>query len=183
MYKENNLLEISIIFNENKTHRESKLNPESISLKPSRSSSWILRLQNGTFFLKMFDSSKDTQAIQIYTSMQKIYDSEMSVVRTYVFDEVRAVGNTVKAEEHESVSTARSSLNIGTMEVRNKALNKKKEIEDKFAEKVKTYENPDMAAKFLVDFVFDIRRKIESWLDLEEAQILKEISGIIKRKM
>ena len=59
MYKENNLLEISIIFNENKTHRERKLNPESISLKPSRSSSWILGLQNGTFFLKMFDPSKD----------------------------------------------------------------------------------------------------------------------------
>eukprot|EP00092_Neocalanus_flemingeri_P029352 GFUD01031864.1.p1 GENE.GFUD01031864.1~~GFUD01031864.1.p1 ORF type:complete len:2619 (-),score=690.50 GFUD01031864.1:716-8572(-) len=125
---------------------------------------------------------RNSQSIHIYKGMQDFYDLEMRTLRTFIFDEVNRIGNNVKQEDLESIAHASTELANGTLEVMGKALEKKKEIEGKFDEKVKTSENPDMAATFLPDFVFDMRRKIESWLESDEKQILNEIRGILKRK-
>eukprot|EP00092_Neocalanus_flemingeri_P065565 GFUD01079751.1.p1 GENE.GFUD01079751.1~~GFUD01079751.1.p1 ORF type:complete len:2495 (+),score=653.35 GFUD01079751.1:194-7678(+) len=125
---------------------------------------------------------RNSQSIHIYKGMQEFYDLEMRTLRTFIFDEVNRIGNNVKKEDLESITLASPKLANGTSEVRDKALEKKKEIEGKFDEKLKTFENPDMAATFLPDFVFDMRRKIESWLESDEKQILNEIRGTIKRK-
>eukprot|EP00092_Neocalanus_flemingeri_P003730 GFUD01004010.1.p1 GENE.GFUD01004010.1~~GFUD01004010.1.p1 ORF type:complete len:2638 (-),score=679.59 GFUD01004010.1:412-8325(-) len=124
---------------------------------------------------------RNSQAIHIYKGMQEFYDSEMSTLRTFIFDEVFKIGNNVKKDNLENIKQANSELKLGTLKVRSNVLEKQcTEIEEKFVERQKTVENPDMAAKFLPEFISDMRRKVDSWVETDENQILNEILGMIK---
>lgn len=106
----------------------------------------------------------------------------MKTMRTFIFDEMSEVGTSIKKENLENITVAQANISKEIRQVHDKAMKKKKEIEETFQEKLKTYENSDMAAKFLPDFLLDIGRQIETWFDLDKEQILSKIRGTIKRK-